>query len=217
VKRADGFKGYTYRWNDAETEATLLAGAATRRLAITTATGDETFNYYYPSTGDCNRCHVPAAGGALGFTTPQLNKGDQLRRLATTVLEGVPADVSALPKIVDPTSTTATVEAKARAYLHVQCANCHNEDTGTAQGNFDLRYDIPLASARLCDEPPLAGDLGIPGAKIVKAGDSAKSLLWVRTHSLEKLVRMPPLGTSRRDPTGSAVIKAWIDGLSRCN
>ncbi len=51
--------GYTYAWNDAQTDAELVVG---NRLAA--LPGGK--SWYFPSTSDCTACHTPAAGYTLG-------------------------------------------------------------------------------------------------------------------------------------------------------
>jgi hypothetical protein len=59
---------------------------------------------------------------------------------------------------------------------------------------------------------PLAGDLGIPGAMIVKPGDSEKSILWQRMRRRGEK-QMPPMGSALTDPGGTALIGHWIDSI----
>jgi hypothetical protein len=223
VKRDDGFKGYTYRWNDARTDAVLLGGAATRSVTMTGAAGDETFDYYYPSSADCVRCHTGSLGEALGFSIPQLNKQiGNANQLTTLVTRGVidrdslPADPSTLPRLADPRDGAVAIDARARSYLHVQCAMCHNADEPTNQGDIDLRHTLAFADMGLCDAAPRNGDLGISGARLLKPRDPERSLVWQRLHRLDGAVRMPPLASSRRDTAGSQLIADWIRGVTAC-
>src|SRR3954454_13675067 len=57
--------GYTYRWNDAHTDATLVSGGLVASIA-----GQ---NWIYPSEAQCLQCHTSAAGGSLGLESRQLN------------------------------------------------------------------------------------------------------------------------------------------------
>jgi glucose/arabinose dehydrogenase len=70
--------GYSYRWNDDQTDATLVEAAGLHReLAIRDASapgGVRTQRWYYPSRADCMVCHSRAAGFVLGLNTLQMNK-----------------------------------------------------------------------------------------------------------------------------------------------
>lgn len=66
MKHLNGnWAGYSYEWNQAETEATLLSGAKSRVV------GSQTWNY--PSRGQCMQCHTAITGRALGPEIGQLN------------------------------------------------------------------------------------------------------------------------------------------------
>ena len=47
--------GYSYEWNDAQTDATLLPSSKTKDL------GDGQ-SWYFPSRTDCLRCHTHGGG-----------------------------------------------------------------------------------------------------------------------------------------------------------
>lgn len=219
VRRASGFKGYTYRWDDTETDATLLGGAASGAITVDGANGDPvTFDWYYPSGADCTRCHVPGSGGALGVDSPHLD-ASVVRHLAARGIispQSLPPDLDRLPRLASVTDQSATMETKARSYLHAQCSQCHNRDFGTGQGRYDFRFTMTLADMRVCNVAPTSGDLGVPGAKLLVPGVPEKSLIYLRARSLDKATRMPPLGTSRRDEDGLTVLAQWIRGLGAC-
>ncbi|MBC7354435.1 MAG: hypothetical protein H5U08_18925, partial [Thermogutta sp.] len=74
VRSPEGWQGYTYVWNDAQTDAELLDGAKTVQVSAATPTGRDTLSWYFPSRSDCMACHTPAAGFVLGLNTRQLNR-----------------------------------------------------------------------------------------------------------------------------------------------
>jgi glucose/arabinose dehydrogenase len=66
--------GYSYAWNDEQTEGTLVAAAgADREYTIKTASGEKALNWHYPSRAECMVCHSRAAQYVLGFTELQFN------------------------------------------------------------------------------------------------------------------------------------------------
>ena len=78
------WKGYTYAWNDEQTDATLVPAAGLDRTFTVqdakapAASGGR--RWHYPSRAECMTCHNPWAGYALAFNPLQLNKEQQLRR-----------------------------------------------------------------------------------------------------------------------------------------
>jgi len=228
VKREGAFEGFTYRWNDLETEATLLADATTRRVTLAEAAGDVAINYYYPSQSDCVRCHTPGSGMALGFQPQQLNRSvasaggateNQIQRLARQGVfdrSTVPTSlvgVGSLPRVDDQ---SASLDARARAYLQVNCAGCHNPNTTAGQLPMDFRATTPLAQTGVCNALPRHGDLGVAGARGILPGDPDRSLVYMRLVSTNREHRMPPVATNRVDAVGTAVVRQWISGLAGC-
>jgi hypothetical protein len=124
VRHDDGWNGYTYRWNAAQTDADLLGGAETETLTVPDGQGGQRqLEWTYPSRADCMRCHTEASGYVLGVRTHQLN-GDlaypsftdnQLRvwnhiNMFTTDI-GAHTAFDALP---DPADEGAPLAARAR-------------------------------------------------------------------------------------------------------
>lgn len=217
VKRVDPespeWDGYSYLWNDAGTDATLLAADTT--VVYTLADGQR-HAHYYPSRNECAVCHTPQAGYVLGFRTAQLNRDldseNQLEAFARLGLfTNFTGPASALARLPDPTDTALPAATRARAYLDANCSQCHRPG-GTGRGELDLRFATPLDRAHLLGQKPRLGDLGIVGAQILRPGDPQRSLLFARPASPDA-GRMPPLATSVIDTFGLGLLRRWIEGL----
>jgi uncharacterized repeat protein (TIGR03806 family) len=208
-----GWAGYTYEWADDESDATLLPSSKVKPVG-----GAQ--SWHYPSRDECLACHTVASGRTLGLEFAQLNgdftypngyQGNQIAVLtAMGMFDAPPGDPAGLPALPDPLGP-GDVEARARAYLHANCAHCHQPNS--AGGAFDLRFSTPLDEANLCDAPAQNGDLGIEGAKLIDPGSPATSLLVARPRRLDAN-RMPPLASSVVDESGTAVLEQWITGLT---
>jgi len=120
-----------------------------------------------------------------------------------------------VPEFPGPSNVAASIESRARAYLHANCANCHRPG-GDSGVTFDARYDTPLAAMLLCDVNPSKGSFGVIGAKLLKPGDAAHSLLSVRMHTVISGARMPPTGRTLTDTVGTEIVDAWIQSLGAC-
>ncbi|MBX9679292.1 MAG: PQQ-dependent sugar dehydrogenase [Gemmataceae bacterium] len=67
--------GYSYAWNEDETEGTLVASkGADRDFTIKTPSGNRKQTWRYPSRAECMMCHSRAANYVLGLQEVQLNK-----------------------------------------------------------------------------------------------------------------------------------------------
>lgn len=221
VKREAGFAYYTYRWNDAETEAMWIGGAQKRRLELHESGEGVPYEYHYPSPVECRACHTTAAGEALGVSTAQMNHaeaggGNQLDRLSSrgAFAAGSYPGTESLPFLVDYRAISHPPGLRARSFLHSQCAHCHRPDNPSAQSPMDLRHDTSLSAMRICDVVPGHGDLGIGDARLLAPGDPDRSVLWARAARLDPRYRMPPLSTSRLDQAGLGALRDWIAGVA---
>ncbi len=220
MRHPDGiWAGYTYEWDPLETEATRVQGGKTVDI------GGQF--YIFPSEGECMACHTNAAGFSLGPETAQLNRdftypttGRTANQLATldhiimfsSPLPDVPAN---LPQLTDPEDTGASLDDRARAYLHTNCSQCHRPGGPTPSG-MDFRYTTTLSNTNACDAIPQSGDLGLVNARIIAPGDASRSVLVERIGRRDSQ-GMPPLGSSLPDTNGIALITVWVNGLQNCN
>ncbi len=215
-----GWQGFTYRWNGAGTDATLLSARETEMLSITTGGSTQQQMYEYPSRTDCLLCHTDVAGLTLGLKTAQLNStfdysgvvDNQLRSWNNIGLFnqdiGAPDQYATLPNLEDVNASTAL---RARAYLDVNCSNCHRSG-GPTPSSLDLRFEVSDANLNAIDVAPLNGDLGIGNALLIARGEKERSVLWQRLRRLDG-ERMPPLSSHVVDQSAVDLIGAWIDNL----
>ena len=172
-----GWEGYTYLWNDEQTDAELQSDTSlTKTYTVQTAQGPEERTWYFPSRSDCMACHTQAAGFVLGINTRQMNRvhdygharDNQLRALKhvgvfSRKLPDNPGKLEAFPEWG---SKSAPAETLARAYLHVNCATCHVPDGG-GNARADFRYQTPLTEMYVLAQEPSPLRLGPPDAHLV--------------------------------------------------
>jgi uncharacterized repeat protein (TIGR03806 family) len=204
--------GYTYRWNSAHTDATLVQGGL-----VATIGGQD---WVYPSEAQCLQCHTAAAGGSLGLETRQLNStftypstGRSANQVDT--LEAIGMFTAAPPRLAvipDPADTAQALSDRARAYLHTNCSQCHRLNGGTPV-NLDLQYSTAIGSTNTCNANPASGDLGISGAKVIAPGDATHSVLYLRM-SRRDANQMPPVASHRVDTDGAALLQQWINAMN---
>ena len=219
VRTADGVYGLTYRWNDAQTDATLVPEeGATADFTISDHGTTRTQHWRFPSRSECLTCHTAAGGWALSFNTRQLNRSydyptasaNQLSALADAgyldSTPGAPATLPALARATDP----VPIETRARAWLDANCANCH-QPGGSAAANFDARAATPTALTGLLGGG-LINNLGDPANRLIAAGDPAHSAVVLRAGRRGAL-QMPPVASNETDPVGMALLTDWIRQL----
>ena len=222
IKRVDapGWDGYSYLWNEAGTDATLLADSTTVAYVIDDPQDPVGFllqEYYFPARQDCEVCHTKGAGYVLGVHTAQLHAGAEPNQLHTLAQQGLftedlPADLSSLPRLPNPFDPSVPLAQRARAYLDVNCAPCHRPES-VGRTIIDLRYDTPLAETNTVGAFPTLGDLGELEALILTPGAPQLSTLYLRMLTLGTF-RMPPLASSIIDERGADLIAEWIADLA---
>lgn len=198
VRHDDGeYSGYSYAWRDDGSDAELVE--STHRGKV------KALEWIFPGPEACHQCHTAAAGRTLGLELRQLAVPGQLERLVEMGALAGPIDgVEAL------STSEGAPEARARAYLHVNCSGCHRPQ-GPGRGALDLRYTVPLARSGMC-EPSL---LSAQASALVMPRQASASPLFQRL-SQRGAGSMPPLATLRVDSEGAALVAAWIDALGVC-
>ena len=183
--------GYTYRWNDEQTDATLVESAGQDRVLTVSDPkapgGKRVQTWHYPSRHECMLCHNPWADYRLAFTLPQLAKDDQISRLekmAVIKLVADPPEEFPDPDkkppatLVNPYDTSADLNQRARSYLHVNCSHCHQFGAG-GTADIELRADFPLEETKMLEAPPKQGMFGMKDAQILAPGDPYRSVLYL--------------------------------------
>jgi uncharacterized repeat protein (TIGR03806 family) len=220
MRHPDGvWAGYTYEWNATETEATRVRDGKTELIG-----GQD---WVFPDEAECLQCHTAVAGVALGPETSQMNRDftypstgrthNQLETLDAIAMFSSPlqGNPSTLPSMPEPDDAAADLGERARAYLHTNCAACH-QPGGPTPVNLDLRYTTSLADTNACNVAPDAGGLGILMPLIIAPGNASRSVLVARTDRRD-IVGMPPLGSTIVDADGVTLLTDWINGLAGCN
>ena len=113
----------------------------------------------------------------------------------------------------DPARSKASLNARVKTYLEVNCAICHVADGG-GNSKIELGSKTPLAKAHLIDEPPVHENLGISDARLIAPG-SARKIGAVQTNHAAREKQMPPISTNVVDEQGARLIEEWIRSLPR--
>ena len=114
-------------------------------------------------------------------------------------------------KLVDPYDRSQPLEARARSYLHANCAQCHVE-AGGGNAAINLEFTIPRDKMNLVGVKPLHHTFDVPGAKLVAPGEPEKSLLCLRV-AKRGPGQMPQLATSVVDREAVQLLHDWIKGM----
>ena len=236
LHREEGaWRPYTYAWNDEQSDAELVDAAGfTRTLQIRDAqspSGLREQSYRFASRGECQMCHNPwvemkttsigiQSASPLAVSSMQWNTSlpEDPAQNQMTALHGhgwlagsVAESPSSTGRFANPYDTTAVLEERVRAYLHVNCSHCHQPHAG-GSATIDLLHDVKLADAKLIDAKPGQGAFGISAARIVSPGDPLGSVLHYRMATIGS-GRMPRIGSEEVDEQAVAMIREWIAQL----
>lgn len=151
----------TYLWNQEQLEASLLLqGTSTDVEWIDVQGNPMRTRYEVPHEGECVTCHqAQDKVGYIGPTIQNLNKDVEIDGVRTNQLAHLEAqgliesrDWAAEPRIPDYRDATQSLESRARAYLHINCAHCHNPgawEESSKKDDFDFRYATPFRETGL--------------------------------------------------------------------
>jgi uncharacterized repeat protein (TIGR03806 family) len=219
IHEEKGWKALPYIWNKAQTEAFLeITGG---KIPIT-LTGKGIINYNVPDMNQCKSCHdkngqmVP-----IGPTVRQLNRSydsntsspNQLAQMQELGWLELPN--TNLPKLANWSDQGELLNDRARAYLDINCAHCHN-DSGPAK-NSGLNLSIfETDNYRIgVNKKPIAAGRGSADLKYgIVPGKPDASILLHRMITTEPGTMMPELGRTIQHDEGIALIKEWIEKMS---
>jgi len=225
VRQENQWLGYSYLWNDEQTDAELVG---TRGMDLKLSVSDDSVpggkrqqTWRVPSRDECMACHSRAAGFVLGFSTAQMNRehdydgvwDNQLRAwnhvgMFSKPIEKKPDEYFELP---NPYGTSDDINAKSRAWLHVNCSVCHVADGG-GNAKLEVNFSRKLKDAKLVNELPLHGTFDLTDARLITPGDPFASVLFYRLSKLGR-GRMPHVSSRQHDEQGLQLIHDWIRKL----
>ncbi len=222
------WRGYTYVWNDAQTDAELLdAKGLDRELTIRDSAapgGVRKQTWHFPSRSECTLCHTMPAKYALGINTLQFNKdhdygngvvANQIRTLEHLGIfkEPLPKPPEDLPRVVNYRDEKQSLDQRARSYLHSNCAHCHIK-WGGGNAEFQLIATLPLEQLGIVGTRPGHGTFDLKDPKDLLPGDPDRSMIYHRMTKLG-LGRMPHVASNVVDDDAAKMLKAWILGLPK--
>lgn len=217
LRQENEWLGYSYRWNEAQSDAKLVdANGTVDHFDMSWQRVDDPslaiHRWNYPSRAECMTCHSRVAEYVCGVRTRQLNRDDQLEQLRQIgLLNLLPDDLLDLEALADPYQESQPLEARVRSYLDVNCAICHVE-AGGGNARLELGFHTPLERTNLLDSFPQHATFGLRDARIVVPSEPAHSVLLTRL-SRRGRGQMPPLVSNRVDQDAVQLFERWINRL----
>jgi glucose/arabinose dehydrogenase/mono/diheme cytochrome c family protein len=199
-----------YRWSNDSKDAALVEDGEILPLP-----GDAKRSWFSPGAEQDLNLDLVVVGFVLTLNPRQLNCHGQLQQWSDRGWfdASSAAKLSDVPQLAALDDSTASLELRVRSYLDVNCAACHRPG-GPSRGNFDARLTTPLSAQKLVNGELIAGDLAIPGARIIVPGHPEKSVLLQRLLR-DDVVRMPPVNVNHEPQPVAPLVEEWIRSLLR--
>ncbi|BBM82954.1 SO2930 family diheme c-type cytochrome [Candidatus Uabimicrobium amorphum] len=215
VNTKQGWKAYPYIWNSAQDEAYLeLVGDIFDVSWIDKNGQRRTNNYVVPNVNDCKGCHFKNDKiQPIGPQAKHLNTSGQLQQWQKMGhLKKVPAQD--IPQIAVWNDENADINDRARAYLDINCAHCHNLHGPASNAGLDLRSENLDRSLLGIYKSPVAAGHGTGGLSYdIFPGKPQKSILLYRMQSTDPKIAMPELGRGVVHEEGVLLITQWIENM----
>lgn len=224
---AQVWHGYTYVWNDEQTEAFLLdAKGANQTFEIKDASapgGTRQQTWHFPSRAECTLCHTMSAKYVLGVATNQMNRsfnygGDIGERNQIEMLNelgvfsaAIPAQAEKLDRLADYHNADAPLADRARSYMHANCSHCHRK-WGGGNAEFQLLVTLPLDETGTVNVRPGHGGFKLDAPRLLVPGQPDQSMILHRMELLG-LGRMPHVASSIRDEHAIQLMRDWIASM----
>ena len=219
IHKADGWAAYPYVWNEGETEARYAPAGAWLDLAYTDPSGTPVeINYRVPNQNQCKTCHQ--LGDAIAPIGPKArnlgHKGplgvDQIEDWTSRgMLTGAPGSVEAVADVHD---ASLPLDARARAYLDINCAHCHRAEGSASNSGLWLGWEVDEpVKLGVGKHPTAAGRGSGDGTVVIEPGEPNASIMVYRMDSSEAGVAMPELGRALIDAEGVELVRAWISDM----
>lgn len=212
LHREDGWLALPYVWNDEQTEAKLKVAGKRIPVAFSDPSGQErSISYAVPNKNQCKECHsLSDAVVPIGPKLRNLDLAsiDRLRRARWL------ANISAKKPVPDYDDSSASLDRRARAYLDVNCAHCHNDKGSASNSGLFLTYEESDPVRYGIGKRPVAAGRGSGNNEFAIApGYPDKSILIYRLKSLEPGIAMPEVGRSLVHDEGAALLSDWIAAM----
>jgi uncharacterized repeat protein (TIGR03806 family) len=224
VHTPEGWIGYPYVWNTKQTDAILdIAGNRQKVSWIDKRGKSQNVNYLVPNFNMCKGCHViDKTFQPIGPKPRLLNcdnfydgahKNQLKKMLELDMIDEMPS-VETIAATAEWGSEHYSLNDRARAYLDVNCAHCHNsKGTANTSGLF-LEYHEKDLKKMGVFKPPIAAGRGSGSLDFnIVPGKPDKSIFIFRMESTDPGILMPESGRKMVHKEGVALIRDWILSL----
>ena len=222
INTPEGWIGYPYVWNIAQTEAFLeIAGERLDVSFINSQGNQENFNYSVPNFNQCKGCHVNQNQmKPIGTKARLLNHEydyaegsmNQLKKWSMLdMINNLPeiSSISHTPNYNDPKD--GSLDERARAWIDINCAHCHRLGAPGETSGLFLNIEENNKTRLGVFKPPVAAGRATGNLKYtISPGKPEESIMVHRMLSKDPGIMMPELGRKLVHKEGIALVSEWI-------
>jgi len=219
------WKTLPYIWNDEQTEAYLdVAGKNIDVSWIHTDGSIKNVKYSVPNMNQCKGCHLLGQQvKPIGPNARQLNKNfqypkgieNQFVHWESLGLLAEKPDQQSIPKLAAYENENENIDARARAWLEINCAHCHRPEGPAKTSGLHLLANVSSSASLGVGKAPVAAGKGSGGLLYgIVPGKPDQSILQFRIESTHPGIMMPELGRTMVHKEGVALVRQWITQMS---
>lgn len=242
IRKASGWIFADYVWNDEQTEALLdLNGSYTDISWKDENNVVKSTSYRIPNEVQCIICHkstqlvngVPTTINVpIGIKPQNLNfnksyGATSVNQLTKWIQEGYLTDNFTLPTAENTTvnynDLTKTISQRARSYVDINCAHCHQNNHHCDYRPMRFSYKetgapngLGLTNMGVCVDTQDMQDFDSSFSSIVNPGNINRSMMHFRLNTTNEAYRMPLHGRTIIHEEGVVLIEDWINSLTAC-
>lgn len=160
IKNNGAWNVATYIWNETQTDGILALNGSSTPVNWIGADGENRSTVYLvPDENECIACHQANSEMIpLGTTLKNLNREVSRNGASTNQLTHLQSvailnqfEVTQVASMVNYKDANLALEERARAYLDINCAHCHNPTAweDAANQDLDFRYETLLNDTRI--------------------------------------------------------------------
>lgn len=220
LRDEQGWQTWPYIWNDAQTDAVYDPTGQTMQVSYINEQGKKVnTNYLVPNKNQCKGCHLqnntvmPIGIAArhinsdFAYGTGTMNQLQYWKQQG--MLTGLPdKDIAANANWKDESQS---LDARARAYLDINCGHCHRPDGPANTSGLFLNAHEQNETALGVMKTPVAAGRGSGNRQYdIVPGKPDASILLFRMQTNDPGIAMPEIGREQIHAEGVALIKEWI-------
>ncbi len=187
----------TYLWNDSQTDAVLINTGFKKAVNWIDESGNgKAVSYQIPSNLECRTCHnvnknvQPIGPKVRNLNIDVVRNNTTINQLNYFHNEGIlePLNIAAFSSLPNYKDATKTIEQRARAYLDMNCAHCHNAAGFASEKRYRMSYETDLNTSKI--------------------QEGKASIIYKMERG-----EMPKLGTTVVDQKGLELLKEYLETL----